>query len=603
MVPSQPAAAQPPLLNQVLADAIGHHLAGRLPDAELLYRSILLAPSPHAQANFGLGLLCSAQGRVADAIAAYQRAIAIHPAYVDAYVNLAATMLAVGRPAEAVELCRQALAIAPDNATALNNLGKALQDLGQFQAAIDAYRTSIARCPDNALAHLNLGGVLLDRGAWEQAEVATRCALSFEPGNLMARVNLAATLMHLGRPEEALAACHQALALNPADAAVQVTLGGAMMELGALSEAVALCEAAIRQNPRLPHAFFNLSHAYRGLNALDRAEAAARQAVSLLPNSAEYHFHLGQILLLRGDFEAGWAEYDWRWRMPDFAWFEARHGALPQPIWMGEDISHKTILVYAEQGLGDIIQFARYLPMLVSLAGKVIVAAQPPLHRLLGTIANIHVIPIDEALPEFDVRCPLMSLPRAFGTRVETIPGTVPYLHVDAVERTRWAKRIDGKKLRVGIVWAGNPRTRRDRIRSPGLAAVAPLFELPDIDFVVLQVGPGRIDIGAKPLPPNVLDLGAEVTDLVDTAAIMAGLDVMISSCTGPLHLAGALGVPVWAMIPFAPHFPWLLDRTDTPWYPTMRLYRQNRPGLDWSGVTDRIASDLAAMTGRMPSP
>jgi hypothetical protein len=179
----------------------------------------------------------------------------------------------------------------------------------------------------------------------------------------------------------------------------------------------------------------------------------------------------------------------------------------------------------------------------------------------------------------------------------------VPYLHVDTAERTRWAKRTEGDKLRVGIVWAGNPRTRRDRIRSPGLAAVAALFELPDIEFIALQVGPGRSEIGANPLPPNVLDLGAEVTDLADTAAIMAGLDLMISSCTGPLHLAGALGVPVWAMIPFAPHFPWLLDRADTRWYPTMRLYRQSRPGLDWSDVTDRIAADLKAMTRRIRKP
>jgi hypothetical protein len=189
-----------------------------------------------------------------------------------------------------------------------------------------------------------------------------------------------------------------------------------------------------------------------------------------------------------------------------------------------------------------------------------------------------------------------MSLPQAFATRLDSIPAAVPYLYADPGEQARWDRRIGGDRLRVGIVWAGNPAVKRDRFRSPGLPSVAPLFSLPGIDFVVLQVGPGREDCDANPLPPHVLDLGKEISDLADTAAIMSGLDLVISSCTGPLHLAGALGVPSWAMIPSAPHFPWLLERTDTLWYPSMRLYRQEQPGRDWSGVVGRIAADLTAL-------
>jgi hypothetical protein len=230
-------------------------------------------------------------------------------------------------------------------------------------------------------------------------------------------------------------------------------------------------------------------------------------------------------------------------------------------------------------------------------AKRVIVAAHAPVCRVLRAIDGLVIIPIHEATQQdFDVRCPLLSLPRILGTRLETIPETVPYLRAEPSEQARWGSRIDGQSLRVGIVWAGNPATRRDRFRSPRLASIASLFDIPGIDFIVLQVGPGREDCATRPLPPHVLDLGREVGDLADTAAIMVGLDLMISSCTAPLHLAGALGVPCWAMIPFAPHFTWLLGRDDSSWYPTVRLYRQEQPGLDWSGVVQRIAGDLTAL-------
>jgi FkbM family methyltransferase len=238
-----------------------------------------------------------------------------------------------------------------------------------------------------------------------------------------------------------------------------------------------------------------------------------------------------------------------------------------------------------------------YLPLIVRRAGRVIVAVQPRMRGLLEKIQGITVVSIREIpLPDFDMHCPLLTLPRIFETRLDTIPAEVPYLTANAVERSRWERRIGGDAFRVGIVWAGNPATKRDHFRSPGLANVMPLFAVPGVEFVVLQVGPGRDDLGTIPLPPHVMDLGEEIADLTDTAAIMTGLDLVISSCTAPLHLAGALGVRTWAMLPFAPYFPWLLERTDTPWYPTMTLYRQEQPGRDWSCVVSRIAADLAVL-------
>jgi len=585
-------------LGQALIKAIDHHHAGRTMEAERLYRSVLPTSPDRAIASYNLGVLCSAQGRLPEAIDAYRHAIAMKPEYIDAYINLGAATLALGQHQEALTLYQQAIAICPDCAMALGNLGKTLQDLGRIDEAIATYHEALAHQPNNAAINTNLGAALIERRAWAESAIATRRAIVLQPDNAMAHTNLGTALLNLDCHEEALVVCRLAMTLQPLSCAIQATLGGIMMELGALDEAETLCRNAIALDPTSPNSYFNLSHAYKAMNQLPGAVEAVRQAIVLCPDSAVYHFHLAHLLLLQGDLESGWEEYDWRWKLPDFAWLDAIHGVFPQPRWTGEDIADKTILVYTEQGLGDVIQFARYLPLLVHRAKRVIVAVHEPLRRLLARIAGITIVAIHESLlPAFDVHCPLLSLPRAFATGLDTIPATVPYLHAAPHEQARWDKRIGGNKPRIGIVWAGNPVTKRDRFRSPGLASVEPLFSLPGIDFIVLQVGPGRNDCDVSRWPPHVLDLGAEITDLADTAAIMSSLDLMISSCTGPLHLAGALGIPTWAMIPFAPYFPWLLERSDSLWYPNMRLYRQEKPGQDWSGVVDAITIDLAGWT------
>ena len=594
-----PAMSLPPLqldLQHSLAEAVSHHEAGRTAEAERLYRSILALQPGHALASYSFGLLCSVQGRLQEAVGAYRQAIASQPDLVNAYINLGTVILGLGQREEAVALYRQAIAISPDNAMAHGNLGKALQDLGQIEEAISAYRAGIARQPDNATIHLNLGAALLEQKNWNAAVAVTRRAIALDPQSTMAHANLGTALLNLGHYKDALASCRQAIALGPQGAVAHASLGGAMIGLGALEEGAALCRQAVGLDASLPTAHFNLSHALKASNQLAEAALAARQAIALCPDSAEYHFHLAHILLLQGDLESGWLEYEWRMKLPDFAWVAGLLGDRARPLWAGEDISGKTILVHTEQGFGDIIQFARYLPMVVSQAGRVIVAINSPVRRLLEMIEGITIVSIKEApLPVFDVQCPLLSLPLVFATRPDSIPATVPYLHVDQAERKRW-QRAAGEAPRIGIVWAGNPATKGDRFRSPGLASVARLFSIPGVSFVVLQVGPGREDFDARSWPSNVVDLGKEVADLADTAAIMAGLDLVISSCTAPLHLAGALGTPCWAMIPFAPHFPWLLGRGDTTWYPSMRLYRQEQPGQDWSGVVDRIALDLTVL-------
>ncbi len=589
-------------VKQILVDAIGHYHAGRSAEAERLYRTIVGSASGHALASYGLGLLCVRQGRLLEAVDAYRDAIARRPDFADAYINLGTTVLMLGQFEEAAALYRQAIVLDPANAAAHSNLGKALLDLGRSDEALEVYRAAVALQPDDVNININFGAALLERRAWDDAITITRRAIALQPGSAMAHANLGTALMNLGRREEALASCRQAMELEVKGAVIHASLGGAMLELGALPEAIDLCRRAITLDSTLASAHFNLSHALKAMNRLQEAQIVACQAIALCPLSAEYHFHLAHILLLRGDLAAGWTEYDWRWKLPEFAWISTLHGEFSRPRWTGEDIADKTILIHTEQGLGDMILFARYLALVVLRARRVIVAASPHVRRLLESIEGVDVVSIREVpLPDFDVHCPLLSLPRAFATRLDNIPSPAGYLRAAPADEEHWSNRIRRdptatNRLRVGIVWAGNPATKRDHFRSPGLASVEPLFAIPGIDFIVLQVGEGRQDLEARPLPPCVTDLGCEVTDLADTAAIMSGLDLMISSCTGPLHLSAALGLPTWAMIPFAPYFPWLLERTDSPWYSSLRLYRQDQPGRDWSGVVGRIAADLVAL-------
>ena len=344
----------------------------------------------------------------------------------------------------------------------------------------------------------------MERQAWDDAVIVTRRAIVLQPANAMAHANLGTALMNLGRHEEALASCRQAQALDPQGVAIHASLGGAMLELGALPEAITLCRHAIALDPALASAHFNLSHALKAMNRLEEAQIEACHAIALCPDSAEYHFHLAHILLLRGDLAAGWTEYDWRWKLPDFAWITTLHGEFSRPQWTGEDIGDKTILIYTEQGLGDMILFARYLPLVVLRARRVIAAVSPRMRRLLKSIKGVEVVSIREVpLPDFDVHCPLLSLPRAFATELGSIPSPVRYLGADPAAQENWTSRIkrnqtSANTLRVGLVWAGNPATKRDQFRSPGLASVAPLFSVAGIDFVVLQVGEGRQELDAN---------------------------------------------------------------------------------------------------------
>lgn len=500
-------------------------------------------------------------GQAAPAEALYRAILAIQPESVEAACNLGLLLHAQRRLGDAMVAYRHALAVRPDHAEVLCNLGVALQDERKLDEAMACYARAIALQPDFAMAHGNLGVALKEAGRLDEAVAAYHRAIAVRPDYDFAFANLAAALLDQGKPEEAVIACRRALAIRP----------------------------------ELAMAHFNLATGLKYLCRVDEAAAGFRAAIALDPNLAEAHFSLSQTLLLKGDFASGWPEYEWRWRLKEYAWLQNIHGTFSQPRWQGEALAGRTILIYAEQGLGDAIQYARYLPRVAAAGGHIILAVHPPLRRLFAGIAGVTLVSLDTVpLPPFDVHCPLLSLPLIFGTTPDTIPAGIPYLHADPEAVGHWRARIGGAAApRVGVVWAGNPTQGGDRFRSPRLGAVLKLFDVPNVTFVALQVGPGRRDLETHDLPPDVLDLGPEISDLADTAAIMAGLDLVVTSCTAPLHLAGALGVPTWAMIPASPHFAWLLGREDSAWYPTLRLYRQEKFGTDWSGVIERISRDL----------
>jgi len=500
----------------------------------------------------------------------------------------------IGDEAKAEPLYRAALVLNHLHAESNYNLGLILHGQNRFAEAVPYYRDAIFARMDYADAYGNLGSVMKELGKVQEAMIFYRQAVAYAPLNPQSHSNMAIALNEQGLGDEALTAFRRAIVVDPSYVWGYLNMTPCLLDLGMPQASVDTCRRGIALRPDMAILRHNLGASLKTLNQLDESIASFRSAIALQADFGEAHFALGQTLLMRGDYTEGWAEYDWRWTLPDYAWLRNIHGEFAQPRWRGEEARGKSILIYAEQGLGDAIQYARYIPRVQELGLKVVVAVHPPVKPLFSTMPGITVAVLDQELPACDLHCPMMGLPEIFGTTIDTVPAEVPYLSVDPEKARLWRNRISGSGLRVGLVWAGNPTQKGDRWRSPRLASVMPLFDVPGVQFVALQKGPGREDLAAHPLPGNVLDLGEEIVDFSDTAAIMAGLDLVITSCTAPLHLAGALGAPVWGMIPHSPHFLWGLERLDSPWYPSLRLYRQDQHGKDWSGAIGRMASDLA---------
>ena len=500
-------------------------------------------------------------GRLDQAAALYRRIISADPRQADALHLLGLVHHARGEQEAALAAVDRAIGVRADVGAFYVSRGAVLMALRQPQDAAHAARRALALDPSNAEACNMLGNALMGLHEVDGAVAFYRQAIRFRPDYVEALNNLGSALRALDRPPDAEAALRKALRLRPAYASALANLGLVLQDRQRWAEA---------------------------LDCLDRAVAAQ-------PSHATAHANRALLLLLLGRLGEGFAEYEWRWRAPGFA-TPAR--AFRQAPWDGGELAGRTLFVHAEQGLGSAIQFARFACAATGRGGPVILECQCPLERLFhqslaapaGPLAAVAVK--GQALPEFDTHAPLMSLPHLLGIGLETVPADVPYLRADDDDRARWRSRLaETGRPRIGLTWAGNPGHENDRNRSMPAAALAPLIEATAASFFSLQVPARPADLAALPAG-RVTDLAPELRDFAETAAVIANLDLVVSVDTAVAHLAGALARPVLLLLPHIPEWRWLLDRLDTPWYPTMRLFRQTVPG-DWAGVVAQVAAAI----------
>jgi tetratricopeptide (TPR) repeat protein len=588
-------------LPDLFARAVGHQQAGDRVQAEALCRQVVECDPGHADALNLLGML-SHQARHNDAAIDFlRRAVAASSSDGTIHYNLGVAYQVAGRLADAVACYREAVRLQPSHADAHHNLGDIFLTQGNYAAAQASLAEAVRLRTDFAEAYNKLGIAYREQRKANEAAAAFRRAAELQPDRVAHHSNLANLLTAQGQAEEAHRHYRQAVRLEPAEAAHHSNLGNVLILLGRPDEAETCCREALRLNPRLANAHHNLAIARSLHGALDEARAINARALELDPGHAGAHNCQALWALQKGDFAEGWREYRWRWDIP---------GAAPrdfaQPVWDGSELAGRTVLLHAEQGLGDTIQFIRYASLVKGRGGTVVVECQPALVPLLRSCQGIdRLIPRGSPLPSFDVHTPLLDLPRVFGTTLTTVPSRVPYLMADPGLVETWTRELAGRgpALKVGIAWQGNPKFPGDRLRSIPLRHFAPLARCDGLRLFALQKGTGREQVSGVLADFHVTDLGGRLDEsagaFMDTAAVMMSLDLVVTTDTAMAHLAGALGVPVWVALGVGADWRYLEGRDDSPWYPTMRLFRQKRL-YEWDELFERIA---AALPARAQSP
>jgi tetratricopeptide (TPR) repeat protein len=596
-------------LSSLLRDAFAHHQAGRLKEAEQLYRQILSQDESHADSLHLLGVIGSQTGRHELAVEMIQRAIAVKSGEAAYYSNLGAALRTLGRTQEAVDCYRQALTLQPGYMGAHYNLGNALCDLGKLEEALPHYEQALAlwpdtfeqsetqnedphsrrQKPDSAEIYFMLGNISLARNDLKEATLFFERALTLRQDYAEAHNALGFVLEAAHLLDEAFEHYRIALDLKPWNAEFQSNLGNIYQAQGKLDEAIACHRRALQLQPGFAKGYNNLAVALAVQGKIDEAIALYDQALVLQPDYAQAQLNRAMLRLLRGDFVSGWRGYESRWEAK-------KQRSLEQPRWNGEPLNGVRILLHAEQGLGDCIQFLRYLPMVVAAGGSVVLEIPHRLRRLAAQLPSVTELIISgDPLPPFDVHCPLMSLPLAFATTLESIPAQTPYLAIppEALE-TAADLSWPSTGLRVGMAWAGNPEFGKDLFRSMRLDQLEPLLSLEEVHFFSLQMGVAEAQLAST--SAAITNLSPVTGDLADTAAQMAQMDLIVTVDTSIAHLAGALGKPVWVMLQLAPDWRWLMEGEDCPWYPSMRLFRQPKFG-DWASVVEAVRSALVEQT------
>lgn len=524
-------------------------------------------------------------GRLPQAIAAYEQVLAADPRNPDALHMLGVALAQAGRPADAIPLIQRALKSHPDNGLVHLNLAHALSALQRHAEAFVSYRRAAELTPENAALHGAACRAALMAGRHAEALASSERALRLQPNDFGTLLNRATTLLELDRLTEALACCDRALALAPDYWGVHLRRGVALAKLGRYSEAEPHLARGVALDPTNAAAHYDLGNLYGAQRRHALALKSFTRALELRPDYSAARWNVALLRLLRGEFREGWALYEERFAMD--AWQGAKRH-FEGPRWTGhEPLAGKRILLWAERGLGDMLQFSRYATLVRDLGAEVVLEVHAQLRALLdGQFPGVSTVALGTARGTFDYQCPLLSLPHALGTEIHTIPASVPYLKPDPARIERWSRRLpaDGT-LRIGVAWQGNPDAERNwaRGRSWPLAALEPLAREQGVSLISLQTGPGARQLESVTFADRIVSFGEELDAgsdaFVDSAAIMMHLDLVICSDTSVAHLAGALGIPVWVALHATSEWRWLLDRDDSPWYPTMRLFRQRHAG------------------------
>jgi tetratricopeptide (TPR) repeat protein len=535
--------------------------AGDLRAAEEIYRRILQVDSPSARVWFALGQLCQADRRPVEAIACFRQGVELEPREAEGYLLLGNVLLQQRQHPEAETAFRCCLELKPDHVTALGNLGFVLGELDRRDEAKACYEKALQLRPDLAELHHNLGNVLREQHQYDAALASYQTALQLRPEYGKAHINRGIALVAMGRIDEALSHLERGVQLRPDLADAHSSLGAALAVQQRFDEAIARYDHALKIKP-------------------DYAEAAWNRSL---------------VWLLCGDYERGWPAFEARWRCER----PERLPAFTQPRWDGSPLQGRTIVLCAEQGLGDTIHFVRYAAMVKERGGRVILNCQNPLIKLLSRTPGIDgLVGWGAQPPKFDVWLPLLSVPAVFGTTVATIPAPIPYIRPDPDLVAHWKRQLSPvRAFRVGIAWQGSPRHAWDRLRSVTLDAFEPLARIPGVRLISLQKNLGSEQVRAARDRFPVLSLGDCLDEgagpFMDTAAVLANLDLVITIDSAIAHLAGAMGVPAWLALNYSADWRWLLKRDDSPWYPTVRLFRQPKLG-DWASVFRQIADSLA---------
>lgn len=576
-------------LNSWLGKGLVHHQSGRLDQAEEFYRLVLERDPEHSDAMRFMGVLFRQRGDLESARIWMEKALQFGPSSAQVNHDLGLIRFELGRIEEAIRFYRRALEIKPDFPEAHYNLGNAYYAAKRADEAVNAYSSAIAQQPSMADAYYNLGLLAQEEGEIERAISLYEAVIRLEPVHTNAMLNLGLALKDTARLNEAERCFRRLLNHDATHYRARVNLASVLTSKGELDAAETLCLEVLSSEPNLAEAWLNLGVIRQALGEIPSAIESFERSLALKPDYADARYNLGIAQLLSGNLEFGWMNYEARWlsNVPVFA-----KRPFSMPLWKGEDLKGRTLLVHSEQGYGDTIQFVRFPAVAAGLGARIVLECPDSLARLLKTVPGIaRVVPTGEQLPDCDFHLPLMSFPFCLKTTLETIPNDIPYLGVpDATEISTPAR--SKSRIKVGLAWAGNPSHGADRARSIPYGELWPLWSCSGAQFYSLQVGVANQAGNREKKRMPIIDLETQLVDFAHTAAAIQKMDLVICVDTAVAHLSGALGKPVWILLPFAPDWRWLTERTTSPWYPQARLFRQRKRG-DWSFVINEAAAAL----------